>query len=56
MTKLDLQWPAALMFTVAFVVIGGLVYTAKIHTEALFALLAWLVPGPTLGAKPEVKP
>jgi hypothetical protein len=44
--KLDWQWPAAVVFCVAFAALSGLVYFGKIHPEALTALLAWLIPSP----------
>lgn len=46
MSKLDWQWPAAVVFSVVFAVLGALVYTKAIHSEALLAMLTWLAPSP----------
>jgi len=44
--KFDWQWPAALVFSVVFLVLGALVYAGKLHIEVLLAALTWLAPGP----------
>jgi hypothetical protein len=46
MDRISWQWPAAVVFAVVFAVLGGLVFTGKMHPEALMALLAWLAPSP----------
>jgi hypothetical protein len=58
MPKLDFQWPAAVIFSVVFATLGLLVYCGKIHPEALFALLAVLVPAPyqSKPSAPQDKP
>ena len=44
--KIDFQWPAAMVFSVAFATLGVLVYFGKMPHEALAALLTWLIPSP----------
>lgn len=51
MPRIDWQWPAALVFAVVFAVVGALVYTGRLHPEALMAMLTWLAPGPWQPAK-----
>ena len=45
-TRIDWQWPAATVFSVACATLGFLVYSGKLHPEILTALLTWLAPGP----------
>lgn len=54
--KLDWQWPAAVVFAVVFAVIGALVFTGKLHPEALLSMLTWLAPGPWQTPKDQVTP
>ena len=49
--KLDWQWPAAIVFAIVFLVLGALVYTGKVHVEALLAMLTWLAPSPYQSTK-----
>lgn len=49
--KIDFQWPAAMVFSVAFVTLGALVYFGKMPHEALAALLTWLIPSPFQSTK-----
>ena len=44
--KLDFQWPAAVVFSVAFVTLGARVFLGQMPHEALAALLTWLIPSP----------
>jgi hypothetical protein len=44
--KIEWQWPAVIVFIVALLVAGGLVFTGKMHAEVLLAFFAWLMPGP----------
>jgi hypothetical protein len=46
MAKLDMQWPAALVFSIACAILGGLVFTGHVHPEILLGLVMWLIPGP----------
>jgi hypothetical protein len=46
MLKLDLQWPAALAFSVSCATLGALVALGHIHPEILLGLVMWLIPGP----------
>jgi hypothetical protein len=34
------------VFVVALLIAGGLVFTGHMHTEVLLAFFAWLMPGP----------
>ena len=54
--KLDWQWPAAVVFAVVFAVLGALVFTGKLHPEALLAMLTWLAPGPWQTPMPKKEP
>lgn len=51
--KLDWQWPAALVFSVVCATVGFLVYTGKLHPEAMLIVLTWLAPAP-YQARPQV--
>jgi hypothetical protein len=44
--KVDWQWPAAAVYSIAFLTIGGLVALGKVNETALLALVTWLAPGP----------
>ena len=44
--KLQLEWPAVVLFSVVFVTLGALVYFGKMPHEALGVLMAWLIPSP----------
>ena len=44
--KVIWQWPPAIMYCVTLLVLGFLVYTGKLHSEALLAQLTWLAPSP----------
>jgi hypothetical protein len=44
--KFDWQWPAATVFSAVFLVLGGLVYSGRLHPEVLMGVLMWLAPGP----------
>jgi hypothetical protein len=46
MPKLDFQWPAAVVFSVACATLGALVFTGHVHPEILLGLVMWLIPGP----------
>ena len=52
--KLNFQWPAAVVFSVAFATLGALVWAGKMPHEALAALLTWLIPSP-FQAQPKEK-
>ena len=52
--KLNFQWPAAVVFAVAFATLGVLVWAGKMPHEALAALLTWLIPSP-FQAQPKEK-
>lgn len=49
--RFDWQWPAAVVYAVAFVVLGVLVGLGKLHPEALLAMATWLAPGPYQAAR-----
>ena len=44
MSRVELHWPMALVHCVVFATLGALVYTGKLHTEAMLASLGLLVP------------
>lgn len=54
--KTDWQWPAAMVFAVTCLTIGGLVYVGKLHPEAMMALLTWLAPTPFPSTKVAAAP
>lgn len=46
MNRFDWQWPAAVVFSVVFSVVGVLVWVGKLPPDAIVLLMAWLVPSP----------
>jgi hypothetical protein len=56
MPKIEVQWPGSVLFCVACVTLGALVYKGTIHPEALFALLAMLAPAPWKPSAPQGTP
>ena len=59
LSEIKFEWPAAIVFSTFTLVLGVLVYTGKLHQEALLALPAYLAPGPwqkPAPTTPEPKP
>lgn len=51
--KIDWSWPAAVVFTVVFGAISGLVWSGKLPAESVGFLLTWLIPSPMQLPKKE---
>jgi hypothetical protein len=51
--KLEISWQMVIVYSVAFVVTGGLIWKGIVPAVTISALLAWLVPSP-LQKKPEI--
>ncbi len=54
--KLDLQWPAVVVFCLVTSALTVLVLTGHMHAEALLAVLGWLIPGPWAGKGTQPPP